>query len=69
MIDVNNNLYQYLLIRRKWSLNYADFIRGKYYCNYYSLYYLLNKMAYNELIYIRKNDNFNELWNNFWGSN
>lgn len=60
---------QYLLIKRKDTLGYTDFIRGKYPVN--NIYYLKN--LFNEMtIEERKNietKTFDELWNTIWGEN
>ena len=60
---------EYLLIRRRNSLGFIEFMRGKY--NIYNKLYLLNiinEMTIEEksilLIY-----NFEELWENIWGDN
>jgi 8-oxo-dGTP pyrophosphatase MutT (NUDIX family) len=65
-IDINENI-EYLLIRRKNSLNYVEFIRGKYDIN--NLDYLIKNFNFittkeKELI---KNNDFNFLWKNLWG--
>ena len=71
LINFNNNDYdkliEYLLIRRKNSLNYVEFIRGKYDVN--NLDYLersLNFITIDERIMI-ENYSFEELWKDLWG--
>jgi 8-oxo-dGTP pyrophosphatase MutT (NUDIX family) len=68
--DINFKDYiEYLLIKRKNSLNYVEFIRGKY--DVYNLDYLIksfNLITIEEKKLI-KNNNFNYLWNNLWGIN
>ncbi len=60
---------EYLLIRRKDTLGYVDFIRGKYQIhNNLYLYNIFNEMTEYEKERIKKNS-FNELWNNLWGNN
>jgi len=58
---------KYLMIRRKDSLGYVDFMRGRY--PLYNKEYLMNII--NEMTDIEKNNlltkPFNELWNNLWG--
>jgi 8-oxo-dGTP pyrophosphatase MutT (NUDIX family) len=58
---------EYLMIRRKDSLGYVDFMRGKY--PMYNLNYLkniINEMTINEKINLLGND-YKELWKNLWG--
>lgn len=63
-----NNL-EYLLIRRKNTLGFLEFMRGKY--PLYNKSYLLNVI--NEMTCEEKNhllnDTFEELWEYLWGSN
>ena len=55
-----------LMIRRKHSLNYVDFIRGKYDVNNKEhLIKIFNLMSQEENIKI-KTTNFEYLWNNLW---
>jgi 8-oxo-dGTP pyrophosphatase MutT (NUDIX family) len=63
----NGNL-EYLLIRRKDSLGYIDFLRGKYNISSKShLLNLLNEMTINEKKRLLNHD-FDELWNKLWGN-
>ena len=58
---------EYLLIRRKDSIGYVEFMRGKY--NIYSKLYLTNiisEMTMEEKQRILTND-FDTLWKNLWG--
>jgi len=58
---------EYLLIRRKDSIGYVEFMRGKY--NIYSKIYLANiisEMTVEEKQRILTND-FDTLWKNLWG--
>jgi 8-oxo-dGTP pyrophosphatase MutT (NUDIX family) len=58
---------EYLMIRRKDSFGYIDFIRGKYSpYNIYQLQNLVNEMSIDEKQRIL-HDDFNDLWNNMWG--
>lgn len=71
MIDISNynNLIEYLLIRRKNSLNYVEFIRGKYDINNFDyLAKSMNFITINERDMI-KNNIFDNLWNDLWGNN
>jgi len=69
--DTINDLNErkYLMIRRKDSLGYVDFMRGKY--PLYNIEYLQNIV--NEMTLTEKLNllsvNYNELWNNLWGNN
>jgi 8-oxo-dGTP pyrophosphatase MutT (NUDIX family) len=58
---------QYLLIRRKDTLGYIDFLRGKY--SVYNKYYIMNmfkQMTQYEKQQLKIHD-FNTLWGNLWG--
>ena len=58
---------QYLMIRRKDSLGFVDFMRGKYNLNNkVHLLNIINEMTIEEKSNILKH-NFNFLWNNLWG--
>lgn len=60
---------QYLMLRRKNTFGYIDFIRGKYvHNNYEHLKVLFDEMSIEEKENIRKST-FEILWNNMWGSN
>jgi 8-oxo-dGTP pyrophosphatase MutT (NUDIX family) len=68
-IRKNNNNTEILLIRRKDSLSFVDFMRGKY--NLEDKQYLINlfdKMTLNERNFILNNE-FDKLWNHLWGTN
>ena len=58
---------QYLMIRRKDSFGYIDFIRGKYSpYNIYQIQNIVNEMSITEKERILK-EPFINLWNNMWG--
>jgi 8-oxo-dGTP pyrophosphatase MutT (NUDIX family) len=58
---------QYLMLRRKNSFGYIDFIRGKYVTNNLEhLQNLFNEMSIQEREEVRSN-NFETLWKNMWG--
>jgi len=60
--------YEYLMIRRKDTIGYVEFMRGKY--NIYSNVYLNNiisEMTIDEKTRILTND-FDTLWKNLWGN-
>ena len=66
-LDNYDNIIEYLLIRRKNSLNYVEFIRGKYDIN--NLDYLersINFITTSERSMLQKN-NFEYLWKDLWG--
>ena len=61
------NKLQYLLIRRKHSLGFVEFMRGKYPVHNYSyLVNIFNEMSNNEKEKI-KTLSFDELWTYLWG--
>jgi 8-oxo-dGTP pyrophosphatase MutT (NUDIX family) len=65
----NNNNIELLLICRKDSLSFVDFMRGKY--NLEDIDYVINlfdKMTLGEREFIKNND-FDYLWNYLWGEN
>ena len=63
----NNSNLEYLLIRRKDSLGYIDFLRGKYNINSKThILNLLNEMTIHEKKRLLTYE-FNELWNKLWG--
>lgn len=65
----NNGDLEYLMIRRKDTLGYVDFLRGKYSLN--NILYLKNiidEMTIYEKKKILEYD-FNALWNDLWGEN
>jgi len=58
---------QYLMIRRKNSFGYIDFMRGKYILNNLEhLQHIFNEMSIEEKELIRKH-NFEILWRMMWG--
>ena len=61
------NGIQYLMIRRKDSFGYIDFLRGKYVQNNLEhLQTIFNEMSISEREKIRNSD-FETLWKNMWG--
>ena len=77
--EINENI-KILMIQRKHSLGYIEFIRGRYnekklnndnaYCNnfYPSINYLIEQMNEDEITNINTK-NFDELWINLWNNN
>ena len=64
--DDNNNI-KYLMIRRKDSLGYVDFMRGKYpIFNKRYIENIVSEMTNNEKNKLLESD-FQELWNELWG--
>ena len=63
----NNGVYEYLMIRRKETLGYIDFMRGKYQANDREfIINMIKQMTNDEKNNILESD-FDELWKNIWG--
>jgi 8-oxo-dGTP pyrophosphatase MutT (NUDIX family) len=65
-----NQEFQYLMIRRKNSFGYIDFIKGQY--SDHSLDYLqklFDEMSIDEKQLIQENDDFDILWKRMWEDN
>lgn len=63
----NDNIIEYLLIRRKDTLGHIDFMRGKYsVMNRQYIINMLNQMTIDEKSRLIT-DNFETLWNTVWG--
>jgi len=64
-----DNQYEYLMIRRKDTLGYVDFMRGKY-CLHNKSYIsnIINEMTIAEKDNLLENE-FPTLWTNLWGAN
>ena len=64
-----DNQIEYLLIRRKDTLGYVDFMRGKY--SVHNKYYIMNmlKQMTNDEKEKLKSGKFDELWQEIWGEN
>jgi 8-oxo-dGTP pyrophosphatase MutT (NUDIX family) len=63
-----NGIIKYLMIRRKDSFGYIDFIRGKYSpTNIFHIQKSINEMSIHEKQQILTQP-FDKLWNNMWGS-
>lgn len=64
-----NNSIKFLLVNRRHSLNYIDFIRGKYNINDINgINNMCSYMSSKEINMIKKND-FKTLWSNLWLKN
>jgi ADP-ribose pyrophosphatase YjhB (NUDIX family) len=66
---INNNQIEYLMIRRKDTLGYLDFMRGKY--SVYNKDYIINmlKQMTNEEKELLNKGDFDLLWKRIWGNN
>ncbi len=65
---IKDNNIQYLMIKRKHSLGFVEFMRGKYPVNNYDyLINIFNEMSNEEKDKIKKLD-FNDLWEYVWGN-
>ncbi len=64
-----DNKIEYLLIKRKNSLNYVEFLRGKYSIG--NIDYLIKSFNFftNDEREMLKTRDFDYLWSNLWGSN
>ena len=68
IITINPANNNFLLIRRKDTLGYVDFLRGKYKLfNINHIVSLFNEMTISEKKKLLNND-FNVLWNDLWGN-
>ena len=66
--NINDNI-QFLMVQRKHSLGYLEFMRGRYTLeNQDSVIYLLEQMTPDEIKNINSND-FDILWNSLWDLN
>ena len=65
---VNNHKYEYLMIRRKDTLGYIDFMRGKY--SIFDKSYILNMIQQMTIFEKEKlmTLEFDELWKDVWGT-
>ena len=62
------NIFKFILIRRKYTLGYIDFIRGKYSLNKQSILKLINIMTLEEKSNLIKYD-LKYLWDDLWNKN
>ena len=66
--EINKNI-KFLMVQRKHSLGYLEFIRGRYNLdNTKTIIHLIEQMTPNEINQINTKD-FDFLWNNLWDSN
>jgi 8-oxo-dGTP pyrophosphatase MutT (NUDIX family) len=65
----NMEKIKFLLVRRKHSLGFSEFVRGKYVVgNINGIRGLFNQMVQEEIDVIRESS-FDDIWNYFWGTN
>ncbi len=64
-----NDMISFLLVNRRHSLNYIDFIRGKYNVNDTKLIYNICSFMSSHEIEMIKNNDFNNLWSELWLKN
>lgn len=67
-INPKNSKYEFLMIRRKDTLGYVDFMRGKY--TLQNIHYIMNmlkQMTIDEKNRLRNGD-FSDLWRTLWGN-
>jgi len=64
--STSNEMIEYLIIRRKHSLGYIEFIRGRYTLNEYdTIYHLIHQMTPEEITHIKTKE-FKDLWEEVW---
>jgi 8-oxo-dGTP pyrophosphatase MutT (NUDIX family) len=67
LINLFKDKIKFLLIQRKHSLSFIEFIRGRYeILNPNKITKLFNLMSNNEIKIIKEANNFTELWENLW---
>ena len=68
LFSLIKNSVKFLLIQRKHTLGFLEFIRGRYNIdNVEGIIFLFKQMTPNEIERI-KNNSFDELWNYVWGN-
>jgi ADP-ribose pyrophosphatase YjhB (NUDIX family) len=65
LISSYYNMIKILMVRRKHSLNYIEFLRGKYELETIKNHNIFKLMSYDEIQNIKTN-NFDILWNELW---
>ena len=66
-LDLVKEKTKFLLVRRRNTIGYIEFIRGRYSINNLSsIINLFNQMIKEEIEFI-KNNNFNTIWDDLWG--
>jgi 8-oxo-dGTP pyrophosphatase MutT (NUDIX family) len=65
-INILNSDIEYLIVRRKHSLGYIEFIRGRYDVNKKeSIFHLISQMSPEEIEFLKTKE-FKELWEEVW---
>ena len=66
-LNIVKDKIKILMIRRKNSLGYIEFVRGRYNVdNINEILNLFNQMITDEINFIKNNNNFDIIWNNLW---
>ena len=66
LLSIDDIEIKYLMVQRKHTLGYIEFIRGNYYISdYYSIIILFKQMVKEEIDFIYKNS-FDTIWNTIW---
>jgi 8-oxo-dGTP pyrophosphatase MutT (NUDIX family) len=70
VLEFLKNNISFLLVQRKATLGFIEFVRGRYNIEDNSIVHLFNQMTKEEIIAIERNtNNFDYLWNRIWGIN
>ena len=69
MCSIKNNIFKILMIKKRYTYHFFDFVYGKYpKNNVKKIMYLLNNMTYHEKSLISKM-NFGNIWEYIWDTN
>jgi 8-oxo-dGTP pyrophosphatase MutT (NUDIX family) len=69
IFSVYRDYIKFLLIRRKHTLGYIEFIRGRYKTdNIDGIIFLFQQMTSEEITRIAESKSFDELWDDMWGN-
>lgn len=62
------NSFEILMVQRKHSLGFIEFVRGRYIVeNVDNIIYLFKQMTHDEIKLIKESISFDDLWNYLWG--
>lgn len=65
-VNIVKNSIKFLMIRRKYSVGYIEFVKGRYNeKNDEEIIYIINQITPQELLYL-KTHTFDEIWQNMW---
>jgi 8-oxo-dGTP pyrophosphatase MutT (NUDIX family) len=65
-LDIVKSTIKFLMVRRKNSVGYIEFVRGRYdHSDNNAILYLFNQMTYEEIDFL-KNTRFEYIWNELW---